>query len=123
MADDFYELKRQHDAAKKLNQERSQLYAKRRLIDNLSKKFKTTMIGALASFEAEFGHVWGLGKTEEELTRDEIENREAWERARTEVLNKGNNQLRTAIEEISQYSLSFDKYKEEFIVRKRDNNG
>jgi hypothetical protein len=104
---DFYDLKRQHEAAKKVNEERSQLYA---------------MIGALASFEAEFGHLWGYGKDGSELTEEEITYREMWERARTEVLNKGNNQLRAAQDELGQYSLKFESYKEEFIVRKKDGN-
>ncbi len=118
---DHFDLKRQHEAAKRLNEERSQIYAKRKLIDNLSKKFKTTMIGALACFEAEFGHLWGNGKPDEKLTESEIEFREMWERTRTEVLNKGNNQLRAAQDELGQYSFKFESFKEEFIVRKRDN--
>lgn len=119
---DHYELKKQYQAQQKINEERSQLYAKRRLINNLTKKFKTTMIGALASFEAEFGYLWGNEKGDENLTESELEFREMWERARTEVLNKGNNQLRSSIEEINQYNLKFESYKEEFIVRKGPTN-
>ena len=36
-------------------------FSKKRLLNNLEKKFNTTIIGSLAVFEEELGHLWGHG--------------------------------------------------------------
>ena len=76
------------------------------------------MIGALDSFEAEFGDQWGHGLDIEDLTPEQIEKRKVWNAVRTDILNKGNNQLRAAQEEIAQYTMTWDKYRTEFIINK-----
>jgi hypothetical protein len=103
----------------KAKQEFENIYkenSKKRLLKNIEKKFKTTMIGALARFEEGFGDLWGHGKRE--LTSEELEFRKIWEDVRTEVLNNGNNQLRGAQDEIANYTMSWDKYHTELIVKK-----
>lgn len=102
---------------KAVNQERQKLYSKRRLINILEKKFKTCYIGALAKFEETFGHLWGHGQTED-LTPEQQEWKELWYDVRTAILNNGNNQARAAMDEISQYTMTWDKYKVEFLVKK-----
>ena len=42
--------------------------SKKRLLNNIKKKFDTTIIGSLAAFEEEFGYLWGHGKHYSELT-------------------------------------------------------
>ena len=106
------------DAIKKGNEEKYAQHSKKRFIQTMSTKFRTTMIGALVAFEESFGYLWGHGKDAEDLTEREKENRILWEQTRTEVLNKGNNQMRAAIEEISNYTLKWERYKTEFIIRK-----
>jgi hypothetical protein len=109
---------RQRELVKKKNEAIYRDNSKKRLLTVLEKKFKTTMIGALARFEDTFGYLWGHGKDDVELTERELEFRKMWEDTRTEVLNNGNNQLRGAQDELAQYSMSWDKYKTEFIIRK-----
>jgi len=115
--DNFSDMQRATKQARQINAERSKLYAKKKLTQVLNKKFKTTMIGALASFEALFGELWGHGKNIGDLTEAEVAFREAWEQARTDILNKGNAQLRGAMEELSGYTVSYDGYQTQFIVR------
>ena len=104
------------------NQSRQEQSSKKRLIGSVERKFKTTMIGALASFEERFGSAWGHGKETADLTAEESENRGIWNDVRTDILNKGNNQLRAAQEEIAQYTMTWDKYRTEFLVNKESNN-
>jgi hypothetical protein len=114
------ELKRLHDEAKKVQSERKKTYSRRQLASMLTKKFKTTMIGSLASFEEHFGYLWGHGKKEEELSENEINWRNFWDEARTEILNKGNSQLRAALEEVNHYDLEWKRYHTQLVV-KQDN--
>ena len=67
------------------------------LLDIVYKKFQTTMIGALARFEDNFGHLWDNDSLEAE--RFEI----VWEDTRNAILNNGNKQARSAINEISSF--------------------
>lgn len=96
--------------------------SKKRLLNSLDRKFKTTMIGALAQFEEAFGELWGHGKDQSKLTAQEEDARQLWDQTRTSILNNGNNQLRAAHEEIAQYTLSWNRYKTDFIVVKKDGN-
>ena len=105
----------------KAKQEHETIYkenSRKRLLKNLEKKFKTTMIGALARFEENFGELWGHGA--ESLTEEQAAWRKIWEETRTEILNNGNNQLRGAQDEIAHYTMSWDRYHTEFIIRKKD---
>ena len=101
---------------RKLNEKRYKEHSKKRLMDNIQRKFSTTMIGALSEFEKIFGGVWGYGIPFDQLSDDEMEFRKMWEEARTNILNNGNNQARAALDEIAQYTMTWDKYRTEFIV-------
>jgi hypothetical protein len=115
----YEEQKSLRDQIKKRNEEKYRDNSKKRLINNIEKKFKTTMIGSLASFEKYFGELWGHGG--EDLTAEELRFRELWEQARTEILNNGNSQLRIAQEEIAQYSMTWNRYHIDFLVTPQDN--
>jgi hypothetical protein len=97
------------------NEKRYQIYSRKRLIDNLTKKFSTTMIGALSEIEKTFGHLWGQGLNERDLTKSERDMREKYMELRTKILNNGNNQLRAAIEELNQYSTEWQRYRVDFF--------
>jgi hypothetical protein len=99
---DFRKLR---DTAKRENDERYRTNSKKRLLTNINKKFQTTMIGALAAFEKRFGHIW------DQDTRW----LEVWNQARTEILDIGNKNLRAAEQEISEYTISWDRYEAEFL--------
>lgn len=102
------------------NEVRYKEHSKKRLLNNIQRKFNTTMIGALSEFERVFGDVWRHGVSLDQLTEDEIEFRKMWEEVRTNILNNGNNQARAASDEIAQYTMTWDKFRTEFIVINKD---
>ena len=108
--------RRVHDLMKRVNQDKYESGSKQRLISNIEKKFKTTMIGSLARFEEEFGFLWGLGN--DKRTPEQQEWYEKWQYVRTEILNNGNNQLRACLDELAQYTLTYNQYHTQFIVNK-----
>lgn len=66
----------------------------------ITKRFQTTMIGALHEFEKAFGHLWGHDKNEDFLTESEEEFMYRWENVRNQILNNGNNQLRKCLSDL-----------------------
>ena len=98
------------------NAEKYKEYSKKRLIDNIKRKFNTTMIGALVQFEEQFGDLWGHGLPLDQLTAEQVRYRTKWEEVRTNILNNGNNQARAADDEIAQYTMTWNRYRTEFIV-------
>tara|TARA_Y100000356_G_C11233206_1_gene276212 strand:- start:439 stop:813 length:375 start_codon:yes stop_codon:yes gene_type:complete len=114
--DDHKALRNLREEIKKKNEESYKENSKKRLINNIDKKFKTTMIGSLAVFEKYFGALWGHGDSN--ITDEQKHFRQLWEEARTDILNNGNTQMRIAQEEIAQYSMTWNRYKTEFIVTK-----
>jgi hypothetical protein len=91
------------------------------LIDSLSRRFQTTMIGALAQFEESFGYLW----------EDKTENSKAyfklWQQVRNNILNNGNHQLRSALDELEEYLYNKEKgYKHHYkfyFNNRPDNKG
>lgn len=113
------DMKKITDARRAANEEKYLNQSKASLTRHLEKKFKTTMIGALSVFEDKFGFLWGHGKSEDELSEEELRYRELWQLTRTEVLNNGNNQLRAAKEEMSFYTVRFNKFETKFKFKDR----
>jgi hypothetical protein len=77
--------------------------SKERLAKIIRKKLRTSFIGALASFEAHFGRLWGHGLTPAQCTPQQRANREIWESCRRNVLTNGNDQIRALDSEVLQY--------------------
>jgi hypothetical protein len=104
----------------KKKRERDQRYkdsSKKRLLNIIKKKFDTTTIGSLAILEELFGDLWGHGIPYKELTSQEKEWRQVWNEARTKILDLGNSNLRGAQSELAQYSLSWNRYVTNFILK------
>ena len=102
----------------KISKEQRYLEASRQRLDKLiSTKIRTTFIGALSSFEEAFGALWGYGKNEDELTKDELDNRNIWIEVRTKVLNNCNKQLRAAQTEIANNIVQWNRYHIDFIIK------
>lgn len=84
----------------------------------ITKRFQTTMIGAIFEFEKTFGHLWGQFKSDHEpLTQSEEQFLDLWEDVRNRILNNGNTQLRKTISDLSkqdsvQYNYKFYKPKQ-----------
>lgn len=67
------------------------------LLNNVNKRFQTTMIGSLARFEEYFGDLW------ENNHRDRERFEDMWEDVRNQILNNGNKQARAAVNEIADF--------------------
>ena len=92
-------------------------FSKKRLMNNLEKKFNTTTIGSLSIIEEELGFLWGHGYPLSELNEDEKEMRELWKKVRTRILDLGNSNLRAAQSELAQYSFHWNRYITNFEVK------
>jgi hypothetical protein len=93
------------------------------IINNAEKRLKTTMIGSIAKFEEFFGHLW-----EDDNPNIEYYDN-LWEQTRTAILNHGNNQIRLALNELSDYLYNRrnsptikQKYHYKFNFRNRGDN-
>jgi hypothetical protein len=95
-------------------------FSKKRLLNNLEKKFNTTIIGSLAVFEEEFGHLWGHGIPPEELTEEQKELRKFWKKARVRILDNGGSNLRAAQSELAQYTFHWNRYVTHFNINDID---
>lgn len=91
--------------------------SKHRLKKEIKKKIQTTMIGSLSSIERYFGFLWGED-SEEELTKEQERMRDIFEDLRTEILDKGNIQIRNADAEIESYDVSWNKYHINLPIRR-----
>jgi hypothetical protein len=92
------------------------------LLNNVYKKFQTTMIGALARFEDKFGFLW------DDNTQDAEKFDMLWEETRESILNNGNKQARSALTEISDYingnsNKVKQKYHYKFYLDDKNNQG
>jgi hypothetical protein len=94
--------------------------SRKRLDKIISTKLTTTFIGSLATFEKNFGFLWGFGKKDHEKTEEERHLSSIWENVRTEVLNNGNNQLRTIKNELQNHNISWNRHTT--IIKVEDNN-
>ena len=114
--DDYNQLLKKTLDLRSKREDKFKDMSKNRLYEISRKKIQTTMIGALSSFEEQFGKLWGIG-VDGDLTDEQKMFKELWEKTRTDVLNKGNKQFRAAMEEISEYTTEWNKYKATLIVR------
>jgi len=76
--------------------------SKRRLQSEASKRITTTMIGAIASVEKHLKSFWDVDNPSQE----QIRMADAFEEMRTEILNKGNTQVRAMRELLDSYDVS-----------------
>jgi hypothetical protein len=110
------------DSRKAESSLRNQKYnesSKKQLMKILETKIRTSFIAPLSYFEANFGFLWGHGKEESKLTKEELHYRQIWNFIRTNVLNNGNNQIRAVCNELNQYTVSWNRYQLNF---KSDSN-
>jgi len=90
----------------------------------MEKRLQTTMIGAIARMEENFGFLWGHDK--ENITAKEEEFLDIWEFTRNQILNYGNNQLRNIGDDFDNFfgkkKIIQEKYHYNFPVKKRNDN-
>lgn len=98
------------------------MYDPERLKFYMEKRIQTTMIGALARIEDNFGYLWGHNK-DGDLTPKEEEFADLWDYTRNQILNYGNNQIRNIKEDFYKYGGVFkSRYHYSFPVIKDNNN-
>jgi len=104
---------------KKNNIDKKKDYAKRKLKDDVKKKNTTTMIGAIAVFEKFFGYLWGIDKPYEDLTVSEKKFDKLWQEARKEIMDKGNLQIHSILNEIDNYTIEWNGYRINFVFNNK----
>tara|TARA_R100000808_G_scaffold19731_1_gene42749 strand:- start:15468 stop:15866 length:399 start_codon:yes stop_codon:yes gene_type:complete len=80
-----------------------------RLSKIAKKKIETTMIGALSSVEKNLGFLWGH-EEQRDLTPEEQHVKNIYDQIRSEILDKGNNQIRNLEAELAQYEVTWLRY-------------
>jgi hypothetical protein len=96
------------------NRKKYETESKTRLQKIITTKLRTSFIGALSSFEQNFGEIWGYGISEADLTDKQRKWRELWDLCRTNVLNNGNHQIRSCENEIMQYIVYWNRHQNIF---------
>jgi len=84
--------------------------SKTRLLTILEKKLRTTFIGDIAAIEAKLGFLWGIDYKDADLTDEERKFKILWDELRTNILDRGNAQIRALKEELKQHTVTWDGY-------------
>jgi long-subunit acyl-CoA synthetase (AMP-forming) len=98
-------LKKSFDFKQK-REERQKELSKEKLLAAAKKKIQTTMIGSLSSMEKYFGFLWDIDNPTEE--QDKL--KEFFEEMRSEILDRGNTQIRNLENEFLNYEVVWKKY-------------
>jgi hypothetical protein len=91
---------------KQIRDKKYKAESKDRLSKILKKKIQTTMIGALSSIEENLGFLWN----EDNPKISKAEMTQIYNKIRSEILDKGNNQARNVDAELAQYEVEWLRY-------------
>lgn len=91
---------------KKSREKKYKADSKERLSKILKKKIQTTMIGALSSIEENLAFLWN----EDNPKISKAEMTQIYNKIRSEILDKGNNQARNVDAELAQYEVEWLRY-------------
>lgn len=97
-----------NESYKKVREEKYKAESKDRLSRILKKKIQTTMIGALSSLEENFGFLWN--NESGSLTKEQEIMKDLYNKVRSEILDKGNNQARNIDAELAHYDVEWLRY-------------
>jgi len=92
--------------------------SRERLSKILKKKVETTMIGALSSLEEHFSFLWDTG--DGPMTPEEKIMYDAFQKVRSEILDKGNTQSRNVDAELAQYDVKWLRYQTVLPVKTKE---
>lgn len=112
--DRFREITNRRKSEEPQRKQRYDEDSKKQLQRIARKKITTAFIGALAKFEAYFGHLWGQELPDSECTENQLKWRDFWEQCRTEVLDNGNHQSRAFESELQQYTVKWNRHQMKF---------
>jgi len=80
-----------------------------KLRQDIETKIKTTMIGAISRIEQSFGYLWNHGS--DPISESHEMFLEKWDVLRSDILNHGNNQIRSAHSILNTFLNKQNKYK------------
>lgn len=109
MDDNYRDLVRKSNDFKTSRTDQFLASSKERLLKIGKKKIQTTMIGALSTLEKRFGFLWGQ-EEDGDLTPEQEHMKELYEETRSEILDRGNNQMRNLEAEFVQYDIKWLRY-------------
>lgn len=110
ISDMYNKVTKLREDAEKKNQIKYRKASSGKLSKNIEKKIRTTFVGDINTVEKYFGELWGHGKDYKDLTEAEKRERKVWDACRKEMLDKGNNELRSANAEISEYTVEWNRF-------------
>ena len=113
-------LNRKFTDYKSVREQKYKAESKSRLKNNIEKKIRTAMIGSLSTFEEKLGFLWGEDSPFDEEERAEIER--LYKEARSEILDKGNGQIRNVSAELSEYDINWNRHQVEIPLRPMTKN-
>lgn len=103
---------------RKIRDQKYKTDSKERLSKILKKKIQTTMIGALSTIEENLSFLWD----DEDSKIDKEKMKEIYNKIRSEILDRGNNQARNVDAELAQYEVVWLRYsiKMPFVQRPKN---
>jgi hypothetical protein len=116
--ENFDNLIRQQSEYKQRRDDKYKQDSRERLSTILKKKVETTMIGALSSIEDHFSFLWTSGG--DDLSPEQKMMYEAFQKVRSEILDKGNTQARNIDAELSQYDVKWLRYQTIIPIKNKD---
>ena len=120
MDNNYADLIREKSDYKNRRDEQYRADSKDRLSKILKKKIETTMIGALSSIEENFNFLWE-NKDGSPLTEEQTIMKGLYQKIRSDILDKGNNQARNVDAELAQYDVKWLRYSMKIpVVPKQD---
>ena len=111
-----------HKDEQKRIEKKLEARSKAKLVEIIEKKFTTTFIGDISAIEEVFGELWGHNKPSVHRTPREREWYEAWQILRSRILDRGNKQARAVVDELKQYTVSWQGYNMNLLSRKEQGN-
>lgn len=114
------DLRKQYSEYKKLRETKYKADSKDRLSKILKKKIQTTMIGALSAIEENLGFLWS--SPDGQLTKEQEVLKNLYQKIRSEILDRGNNQARNIDAELAQYDVEWLRYSVKMPVVQQPKN-
>ncbi len=105
---DLHDIVKNRKDYKEVRENKYKTDSRDRLSKILKKKIQTTMIGALSSIEENLGFLWE--SEDGSLTDQQKAMKELYNKIRSEILDKGNNQARNIDAELAQYDIEWLKF-------------
>ena len=116
--DDYNQLLKKTLDLRSKREEKFKDMSKNRLYEISRKKIQTTMIGALDSIEKSFGFLWQTA--EGDMSAEQQELKKIFESTRSEILDRGNTQMRNLQTEFINYDITWKKYSLNLPVVKKE---